>query len=74
MLVFVAYAVVDEDAVMVDFRDAMFADATVLRAGRFEEFACVAGLTWMEDGEVVGVQRHGMGVVGLGNVAGVCGS
>ena len=56
MLVVVAHAVVDEDAVVVEFGNASLADATVFGACRFEEAAGVAALARVEDGEVVGVE------------------
>ena len=73
MLVFVADAVVDEDAMVVEFRYAVFTDATMLRAGGFEEFASTTGLAGVENGEVVRVESHCVGVIRSGDISGVCG-
>ena len=71
MVVASADAVVDEDAVVVSFGDAAFADGAVLGAGRLEEAAGRAVRAWVEEGEVVGVARHLGDVVLWGDEAGV---
>lgn len=68
MLVVGPDAVVDEDAVVVVFGYAALADGAVLASGWFEEVAGVAFVAWVEEGEVVGVAGHLLGVVGGGDV------
>lgn len=49
MLVLVADAAVDEDAVVIEFCDAALADAAVLGTGRLDEVARAAFLSGVED-------------------------
>jgi len=74
-VVAVADALVDEDAVVVVAADALFADVAVLGARGLEEAAGAAFVARLEDGEVVGVELHVVGMVGVGDVArvGECG-
>lgn len=69
MLVSVADAVVDEDAVVVHFGYAVFAYTAMFRAGGFQEFAGLAFLAWVEDSEIVGVERHLMRMIFRSDVA-----
>lgn len=62
MVVLVADAEVDEDAVVVGLGDAALADAAVLGAGGLEQLARLAVPARVEEGVVVGVQRHVVGV------------
>lgn len=69
MLVAVADAAVDEDAVVVELGDAALADAAVLGTRRFQETAGPAVLAREEDGVVVGIEGHVVGVVLWGDVS-----
>lgn len=55
ILILITDAIIDENAVMIEFWDAFFADTTVFWAGGFEDMAGVARMARVEDGEVVGV-------------------
>lgn len=64
VLVAVADAVVDEDAVVVHLVHAPLAYRTVLGARWLQQAARAAGLAWVEEREVVGVVRHVLRVRG----------
>ena len=63
-MVIVANAIVDEDAVVVEFGDAAFTDAAVLGASGFEVVACFAVLAGMENCPVVRVEGHLLRMIG----------
>jgi len=63
VVVSVADALVQEDAVVVHLGDAAFADGAVLRAGGLEEAAGPAFRARAEEGVVVRVELHVVGVV-----------
>ena len=68
MVVSISHAVVDEDAVVIEFRDAGFANAAVFGAGGFEEVASVTGVAGVEYRKVVRIERHGLVVCFWGDV------
>lgn len=68
-MVAVAHALVDEDAVVVHATNALLADVAVLGARGLEEAAGAAVVARKENGIVVRVELHVVGVVRVGDVA-----
>ena len=56
MLVAVSYAIVDEDAVVIESRYTMFAYAAVFRSRWFQELASAAFLARMEDCKIIRIE------------------
>ena len=71
MMITIAYTVVDEDTVVIEFRDASLAYTTMLGSSRFQNVACPTGLSWMKYGMIVRIQSHGLIVVFSIDVTGI---
>jgi hypothetical protein len=56
MLVLISDTVVDEDAVVIEFGNAIFANATVLGPCWFQQLTGSACLTWVEDRVIVRIE------------------
>ena len=69
VVVAIANALVDEDAVMIHSADTPSADVAVLGARGLEETAGVALESRLVDGEVIGVEFHVVGVIFIVDVS-----
>lgn len=74
MVVSIAYAIVDKNAVVIHFRDTVLAYTTMLRPGGLDDFASMTPLTWMKDCMIIWIQCHGLIIVPGIDIAwiGVC--
>lgn len=74
MVVAVAHTRVDEDAVMIGPGDAAFTDIAVLGPSGLQEPTCAAFIARVEEGVVIGIERHVVRMILAGDVPWVCGA